>query len=97
MTFLGTTALALSLLAEAPESAPVQPKPQTRVEAVKKSESPLPGLLMIGIAYRGAQFRIAGDREKQIPFRLSIPIGNFLELQYREFNDRDFSDLFRGF
>ncbi len=33
MTFLGTTALALSLLAGAPEPAPAPAQPQTRVEA----------------------------------------------------------------
>jgi hypothetical protein len=85
MTFLGTTTLALSLLAGAPESDPAQPQPQTRVEAPKTEEKPPTGRLLIGIAFHGARFRIEGDQEKKIPFRLSLPLGKFFQLEIFDF------------
>jgi hypothetical protein len=85
MTYLGTTALALGLLTGAPESAPT--RPQARVEAPKKQEKELTGRMILGIPYGGARFKIQGDVEKKIPFRLHVPLGNFIELQIRGIND----------
>jgi hypothetical protein len=98
MTLLGTTTLVLSLLAGAPESAPAQPQPQTRVEASKKPEQqPTGPIMMIGITPRGARFKVQGDVDKKIPFRLTLPVGKLIEIQFRDIKDHDYSEFFMGY
>jgi hypothetical protein len=85
MTFLGTTALALGLLAGAPEPAPVQPRPQTRVEAPRTSEKDLTGRMLLSIPFHGARFWIEGDVDKKIPFHIWLPLGNFIQIEILDF------------
>jgi hypothetical protein len=95
MTLLGITALTLSLLSGAPESDSAQP--QTRVEAPKSEEKALTGRLLIGVSLHGARFKVRGNVEKKIPWRFTLPLGSFLELQIRDIKDHEYFDIFAGF
>ena len=85
---IGSIALALSVLAGAPEPAPVAP--QARVEVAKPSDRAQPRfMLVLGAAFHGAQLRAEGDAERKIPFCLSLPLGEFIQLQIRQCPSRD--------
>ena len=79
--FLATTAMALSLLAAPPEPGAGPSKPQAKVELETRVEKPL-HRFCFGVRLKGARLKAEGDVERNVPFRLDLPLGKFIQMRF---------------